>query len=67
MATRALDVKKLAGLQYQHAWGTQALGLELETVPRAHINLPLGENTEVQVSEEGRLWSCLMICFTVWL
>lgn len=52
--------ERLAGLQYQHALGTQALGLELETVPRASINLPLGENAEVQVSEEERLWSCSM-------
>lgn len=43
---------RLAGLQYQPALGTQALGLELKTMPRASINLPLGKNAEVQVSEE---------------
>lgn len=50
--------KRLVGLQYPHALGTQALGLGHKTVPRASINLPLGENAEVPVSEEERLWNC---------
>jgi hypothetical protein len=42
------------------------LGLEIQTVPRASINLSLGENAEIQVSEEGRLWSCSVSkCFAL--